>query len=509
MARYVIPSVTIPAIYTACRNYFYPSTDETPKIRTIESAISALNENTHVDEALRYLRRYKNEHSSLSQLSPSSSGMLALRGAEICKYIPVFKVETGIFDKFEDILAKFDLGDEWNTALAWINRVACPEEDLACADEWLVRRPSQIERLYQLLQILFLKTEKQFDINSVSMDVIPFLYNVYCEFREINKDMGILALKTLSNIALNSMEYAKAIFTSEWLALLSQLVDHGETIEERLISHKVCQNALNALGVVDYHLCSDIYELYLPEKEAEVDVVLIHGLRGSIGYTWRQNDSASNIVTECWPKDWLPLDIPQPMRILGIDYPSYILQFTGTIESLQDRADRFKHQLTAAGVGKKPVVFICHSMGGLLAKRILLDLPEMAENTVGIMFIATPHKGSPIASWGISDIGVSQDVLLLREPNKFNKQLNEDFGNITDKIPVIVSMVETKESNLIGTAKGIVVPTQSAVFEKGAVYHIEEVHHNVCKPSERSSANYSVVLNFLRDCLQEACKRRA
>ena len=53
---------------------------------------------------------------------------------------------------------------------------------------------------------------------------------------------------------------------------------------------------------------------------------------------------------------------------------------------IQVRADRFKQQLTAAGIGKRPLVFICHSMGGLLAKRILLDMPELAEKTVGQFF---------------------------------------------------------------------------------------------------------------------------
>lgn len=38
-------------------------------------------------------------------------------------------------------------------------RVACPEEDLACPGEWLARRPSQVMRLFQLLRIMFVKTE--------------------------------------------------------------------------------------------------------------------------------------------------------------------------------------------------------------------------------------------------------------------------------------------------------------------------------------------------------------
>ncbi|VDM74719.1 unnamed protein product [Strongylus vulgaris] len=227
-------------------------------------------------------------------------------------------------------------------------------------------------------------------------------------------------------------------------------------------------------------------------------------------------------------EDWLHLDIEEPMRILGLDYPSYLMHFTGTMESLQVRANRFEHQLEAAGVGRRPVIFICHSLGGLLVKRLLLDLHDLAKKTIGILFIATPHRGSPIAAWGYSILHPSADVVLLLEQNEVNKKLNEDFVKISDKIPVIVSMVETKQSNLIGTAKGIIVPTQSAVYERGAVYHIEEVsssdllrvmivitknqilqsHHNVCKPSERSSPAYSVVLNFLRDSIKEAKKRK-
>ncbi|KHJ98313.1 hypothetical protein OESDEN_01716 [Oesophagostomum dentatum] len=386
------------------------------------------------------------------------------------------------------------------------SRVACPEEDLACPEGWFVRRPSQDLRLLQLLHLIYLETEKRFDTEKIGVEVVPLLYLLYTQFRDSNRELSILALKTLSNIALSDSSYAVAIFTSEWLPLLASLVIRGKKLEERLISHKICQNALSSLGVVDYQLRSDIYELFLPDKEPEVDVIMIHGLRGGVAYTWRQKDKSSKVVTDCWPKDWLHLDIQQPMRILGLDYPSYLMQFTGTMESLQVRADRFKHQLKAAGVGRRPVVFICHSLGGLLAKRLLLDLPDLAEKTVGILFIATPHRGSPIAAWGYSILHPTEDVLLLLEANPINKKLNEDFYKISDRIPVIVSMVETKQSDLIGTAKGMIVPTQSAVYEKGAVYHIEEAHHNVCKPSERTSPAYGVVLNFLRDSIQEAKK---
>lgn len=53
--------------------------------------------------------------------------------------------------------------------------------------------------------------------------------------------------------------------------------------------------------------------------------------------------------------------------------------------------------------------------------------------------------------------------------------MDEDFKKIVDKVGVITSIVETKKSNIIGSRQGIVVPSESAVIGRGAVYHIEDV----------------------------------
>uniref|UniRef100_A0A183FS91 Protein SERAC1 n=1 Tax=Heligmosomoides polygyrus TaxID=6339 RepID=A0A183FS91_HELPZ len=354
-------------------------------------------------------------------------------------------------------------GDSESIILLW--RVACPEEDLACPGEWLARRPSQVMRLFQLLRIMFVKTEFPFDSSMLSVDVVPFLYVVFTQFRDSNKELSLLALKILANI-FYSEPYSRKYLRLEWLLLLSSMVTRGKCLEERLLSHKICQNALNTLGVVDYQLRSDVYELFLPEKEPEVDLIMIHGLCGSVAYTWRQKDHSSNIVSDCWPKDWLYLDIPQPMRIIGIDYPSSLMQFTGMIESLQVRADRFKHQLEAAGVGRRPIVFICHSMGGLLAKRWDI-VHRYAASRISYSCFHRSEQSFKLPS---------DELLLL--------QLNEDFSKISEKIPVIVSMVETKESDLIGTLNARLNSVQ---------WH---------------SPSYGVVLNFLRDSIQEAMKRK-
>lgn len=95
----------------------------------------------------------------------------------------------------------------------------------------------------------------------LSVDVVPFLYVVFTQFRDSNKELSLLALKILANVALNSPPYAVMIFTTglafakqifysepysrkylrlEWLPLLSSMVTRGKCLEERLLSHKVC-----------------------------------------------------------------------------------------------------------------------------------------------------------------------------------------------------------------------------------------------------------------------------
>lgn len=51
------------------------------------------------------------------------------------------------------------------------------------------------------------------------------------------------------------------------------------------------------------------------------------------------------------------------MRILAIDYLSSLVHFVGVVETVGTRAQKFAAELKTAGVGDRPVLFICHSMG--------------------------------------------------------------------------------------------------------------------------------------------------
>ncbi|XP_059433338.1 uncharacterized protein LOC132166525 [Corylus avellana] len=59
-------------------------------------------------------------------------------------------------------------------------------------------------------------------------------------------------------------------------------------------------------------------------------------------------------------------------------------------------------KLVAVGVGNRPVVFVTHSMGGLVVKQMLYkakaeNIDSLVNKTIGVVFYSCPHFGSKLA----------------------------------------------------------------------------------------------------------------
>ncbi|WP_024511858.1 hypothetical protein [Bradyrhizobium sp. ARR65] len=73
--------------------------------------------------------------------------------------------------------------------------------------------------------------------------------------------------------------------------------------------------------------------------------------------------------------------------------------------SLHERAKSTLELLAGYSFGARPIVFICHSLGGLLVKQMMRTAAEsrdaswtsIDESCVGVFFLATPHTGSSLA----------------------------------------------------------------------------------------------------------------
>ncbi|KAI1465515.1 uncharacterized protein F4812DRAFT_439075 [Daldinia caldariorum] len=140
-----------------------------------------------------------------------------------------------------------------------------------------------------------------------------------------------------------------------------------------------------------------------------LDIVLIHGLGGHPEKTWRSS-------YKFWPRDRLAISFPKS-RVLVYGYDSKVTKFGTGAASQNSFLDHTRHLLLdLRGIRNenptRPLLFICHSLGGILVKDLLRRCgpgredheSESRENifksTIGIIFLGTPHQGGGYGSLG-------------------------------------------------------------------------------------------------------------
>jgi hypothetical protein len=191
-------------------------------------------------------------------------------------------------------------------------------------------------------------------------------------------------------------------------------------------------NASKITGPVPAEDRKDLYGLKLlagPKQEPEeldpraADIIAIHGINGEAWRTWEDKNTG-----KLWLRDFLPKSVPGS-RIYSFGYASEVA-FTRGRAKLKDFARSLLEGINSVRIEKqsqnRPIVFICHSMGGLVVKQVnsirlsdcnntqlirryiqalitaSLDRDEYAnirESTRGILFLSTPHRGSDSVTW--------------------------------------------------------------------------------------------------------------
>ncbi|EXJ73365.1 uncharacterized protein A1O5_03125, partial [Cladophialophora psammophila CBS 110553] len=141
---------------------------------------------------------------------------------------------------------------------------------------------------------------------------------------------------------------------------------------------------------------------------AAVDVCFVHGLTGNRDSTWTAKGQ---------PQPWSQALLPSRLcrsRVLTYGYDAYVTRGLGTVASsnrLTDHASNFLNDLTTNGAADdalwRPLIFVAHSLGGLVCKEMILASRNNPEShlkavfaaTKGIIFMGTPHTGRWMADW--------------------------------------------------------------------------------------------------------------
>ncbi|KYM95025.1 Protein SERAC1 [Cyphomyrmex costatus] len=217
--------------------------------------------------------------------------------------------------------------------------------------------------------------------------------------------------------------------------------------------------------------------------------------------TCMRNALDSTSKTLCWPKDWLPVDIPS-LRIIGINYGTSLSMWTPfcPIESMKstikERSEEFVSKLAMANVGQRPLIWVAHSMGGLLIKKMLVeewktgDKNGICKNTKAILFYGTPHRGSHVAALKQTTqmlLWPTVEVQELREESPQLLRLHEEFLEMLNKYCIeIVSFAEAKPT-LVTALKFPFqfVSLNSADPGVGEFFEIPQDHLSICKPASR------------------------
>lgn len=240
----------------------------------------------------------------------------------------------------------------------------------------------------------------------------------------------------------------------------------------------------------------------VPGRKPMLDVIFIHGLGGDHVETWKPP------LGDAWPQR--VANAHPDVQVWALSYPAKVGQLLSIGEVDQPGTRGLSVLATERMITKKvgerrPCIFVCHSLGGLLVKRILLDAwaadPRNErrfrhEGVKAVMFCGTPHRGSAIATvlksmewvknmapgivmtylgWdharfsGVAArcLGRTSELIKELEQNNVELQhLNEDFGRYYQDRAGSDFMVsvyaETKGMRVKGVPTAVVVPAESA-----------------------------------------------
>ncbi|KAG8825901.1 hypothetical protein FRC17_008464 [Serendipita sp. 399] len=256
-----------------------------------------------------------------------------------------------------------------------------------------------------------------------------------------------------------------------------------------------------------------------------VDIVAIHGLDGHREKSWTAEDGTM------WLRDLLPHKFPDA-RILTYGYDADTRSFAHTstqtifrhAEAFAEDLSRQRRACPEASRISRPIIFIAHSLGGIILKRALahchnrsFDSPyafrDIITSTLAVLFFGTPHGGAngvALAKWmhRLASIYMSTSNTILKDLDRDSPALEEIqalYLQSSERIDAMFFYEEYPTPIGGGLAK-MIVPRNLAIIPGDRNARVVVLHANHCtmvRYTGHEDENYRKVADYLHELVKE------
>jgi pimeloyl-ACP methyl ester carboxylesterase len=247
------------------------------------------------------------------------------------------------------------------------------------------------------------------------------------------------------------------------------------------------------------------------KQTTRLNLIFVHGLSGNLFETWKSNNTDTPEKGIMWPQ-WLVEDNPGTAAYAyGYNAPMAFWQRGGRM-TLGQRAENLRSNIDGRELFDKPCVLICHSLGGLVVKRMLLDLQKTATtgnaeqqkrraaqlaNVRGVVFIATPHYGSKLAITLDRFLFISStSVESLKYGNSELISIQSDYVNFAATYKDI-SHIQYTESGLTSGLRVVDPLSGRAPIAFIETNQTDDDHVQIVKPKDKQDQVYAGIDTYI------------
>lgn len=217
-------------------------------------------------------------------------------------------------------------------------------------------------------------------------------------------------------------------------------------------------------------------------------LVFVHGIFGDTLDTWKNAKTGKHFY------DLISADprLGSHFDIFAYGYPSNMLQAGSS--TIQEAANRLINDLQYYGIDQyKKVVFVAHSMGGLVVLRALLTKRDLLPSVPLVILFATPQEGAQITELArhvLNNPGLAE--MLPADSNSYLQNLNDEWRGIDPAHRPHVACAYEK----LPIAGVVIVPFDSATrFCDEAATPVEANHIDIVKPATADDDSYIALSN--------------